>query len=481
MRLIALYEGFLDSLDVQQAETGELSAVIGGSKIPLEVEEKRLVMPTKEVLRKGLGDSLIAFHPAAEKIMRGESEVFKKLRSLVVHRLSGSIGQLAVKLLEVAVDTGSQKKLPSGALKLLKQLSDVDEKTLKAFTKVVEAAATDPDGRFVQIFNRRSAKLGDDNFMRVSVVQFPYLDCFTNPKEVLGVKLRAKDFEMLQAVFEVILPGSKEPNAYSAGSNSLSAPYLTSLLLAYKKIAERINEVDRLFTKVEMEGEHIAIPMAWAELLPELDDIASEIPVLSGNEGAIVSGGEDDDEVRVRGDVIVPDKKMNERNRRDDDRPPFEPDPPKKKEEPVQTGAVVNGGVDFSRPTPGHVREERAKGHDRYDRDDRRDERDAPRSLNDRYSRGSSRDRDRDRDGWGNDRRERDRDDRYTSTRSGSSRGDRSWGNEGSRWDEGRGRGREDRYERDDRRDDRGRGREDSWARGRRGMGTFSNAGRGDA
>lgn len=441
--LASLYEILLDGLNVTQAPNGDLSYQVGSASIVLMVDDKRLVMPTDEVLRSGLKADRVAFHPLSEKPMRGESEVFKKLRGLVTTKLTSSIATMAVKILEIAADPTKHKKLPAEAKKLLKQVATADEKTVKAFGKLVAAMAEHPEGRLVKIYTRRSAQLDGVNYLRMASLQFPFMDCFEDgKKEVLGVKLRDKDLESIQGVIEAILPSVRVANTYSAGSNSMTAPYMVSLLTAYARIAARINEVDELFSKVTLddEDEVIAINLAWVDLINNPDAYQGQIPVLNGNEGSLAKGDEEVDR-----EVEVPDARANARNgikpltssREDDDAPPFKPDTPKAVAPTVpQLGEQPSVGVSFSRPAAGGVTMQQRRNMEETREDRGRDER---------------------RDSRGNDRRDDDR--RYETRSDRSARGDRSWGNDGSRWEDGRGRGRDDRY------DDRGRDRDDRGSR----------------
>lgn len=84
-----------------------------GRPAPAKVDGKRLVVPTKDWLRKGLGDDYIAFHPLSEKISRlGTSQVLQHMQRQVKANLMFTVKYLTSRILEVAADSTLHKDIP---------------------------------------------------------------------------------------------------------------------------------------------------------------------------------------------------------------------------------------------------------------------------------------------------------------------------------------------------------------------------------
>lgn len=464
MMLIPFYNSLLDSLNVVQSEDGKLSLVVGNEERPLLIGGKRAAMPIEEVLRGGIDDGIVVFHPLSEKIFRGESEVLKKLKELVTLRLGTALTLTMAHVLDIAANPESHKKLPPEAIKKLRLLPDADDKLVKTFEKITETFAEHKEHRPFKLFLRKSGVIGDTTYSRVAKVDFPYIEQIDLEKtEQFGIKVRKRDPVALFNLMNLVVPGCAEPNTYSYGSNALTAPNFDALMRAYHKVAKQINEVSELFRDKNDDVNDLYIDLSWFEGMDDLDNMAVHVPSMAGNEGNVAV------EDRAPGDDKEREKKAE---------PEREPESRRNEErrDPLRDERRDDREFSDSRERYRREREEsRSRGRDRRD-DEREPERS---SLTDRYTGKADRAPFRDSSSY------RDRDDsRYGSRRDGySDRGGyhqrprNGWRSE-DRDDRGRGRDRDYHYrdERDDRddrrssrrdrddrydRDDRGRGRRD--------------------
>lgn len=469
MTLIPFYSSLLDSLNVVQSDDGKLSLLVGNEERPLLIGGKRAAMPIAEVLRGGIDDGVVVFHPLSEKIFRGESEVLKKLKELVTLRLGTALTLTMAHILDIAAEPERHKKLPPQAIKLLRNLPDADDKLVKTFEKITESFAEHKEYRPFKLFLRKSGVIGETTYSRVAKVDFPYIEQIDLEKtELFGMKVRKRDPKALFNLMDVVVPGCAVTNTYSYGSNALIAPNFDALMRAYHKVAKQINEVSELFRDRDEEVNDLYIDLSWFDGMDNLDNLAVQVPSMSGNEGNVAV------EERAPGDNPEREKPV-EPERVSDTRRNESRDEPEERRDPLRDN---RGDREFSDSRDRYRRErEESRGRDRDRRDDDREP--ARSSLTDRYigkadsapfrDSSSSRDRDdsrsgsrrdgysdrggyhqRPRNGWRSDDRDdrgRDRSYHYSSERDRDDRDDRR----SSRRD------RDDRYDRDD----RGRGRRD--------------------
>jgi len=467
MTLIPFYSSLLDSLNVVSGENGKLSLLVGNEERPLLIGGKRAAMPIDEVLRGGIDDGVVVFHPLSEKIFRGESEVLKKLKELVTLRLGTALTLTMAHVLDIAADPESHKSLPPAAIKKLRQLADADDKLVKTFEKITETFAEHKEYRPFKLFLRKSGVIGDTTYSRVAKVDFPYIEQIDLEKtELFGIKVRKRDPKALFNLMDLVVPGCAVPNTYSYGSNALIAPNFDALMRAYHKVASQINEISELFRDKNEDVNDLHIDLSWFDGMDDLDNLAVQVPSMSGNEGNVAvedrAPGDDKEREKPTEPERVPETRRNEE--RDDRRDPLRDE--------------RRGDREFSESRDRYRRErDESRGRDRDRRDDEREP--ARSSLTDRYTgradsapfRDSSSSRDRDdsrsgsrrdgysdrggyhqrpRNGWRSEERDdrgRDRDYHFRSERDRDDRDDRR----SSRRD------RDDRYDRDD----RGRGRRD--------------------
>lgn len=289
--LLKLYQAILESLDVVADKDGLLTYRHGDIDMPYTVDGKRLVLPTPQLLKLGLGDNLVAFHPLSESSVRGESPVLRRLKSAINFRLSQVTAELLQSLVEVAVDSGRHSKISPKAAKFLVLVPDVDDKTAHAMEKVL--AKTSPDqNRLVSVYLKRGGKLNGQKFARTAMVAFPFFEEFADEQpEIFGTKIRKKDMVAIKALFEYIFPDPDLLETYSAGSNALTAPFFDALMHAYERVATQLNSIVTVHRKELDDHKSLLIDTSWSDLLADLADFRDVIPPLPGNEGDLIDGG----------------------------------------------------------------------------------------------------------------------------------------------------------------------------------------------
>ncbi len=296
MRLLNLYKAILESLYVYADELGLLTRKqLDGQSEPVNVSvegrSKRLILPHPELLRKGLPDELVAFHPLSEVSNRGESEVFRKLKLLVNLRITTTLFAVMEDLAELAADRERHASLSPKLLPMLEIIPQADRKFVDNLHNVINAALSGGKNRLLSIYMNRGGKYMGERRARVAIVAFPILEELNNEdRKVFGVQLRAKDVTQLKALFEWVLPGCDEAGRYNAYSDSLDAPYFEALMNAYVKAAQPLNAAIKMAGKHIENGSALRIDTSWSTEIPDLEAMRHEIPPLEGNKGISLSG-----------------------------------------------------------------------------------------------------------------------------------------------------------------------------------------------
>ncbi len=300
MRLLNLYKAILESLGVYADELGLLTRrQLDGQAEPVNVSvdsrAKRLILPHPELLRKGIPDELVTFHPMSEVSNRGESEVFRKLKLLVNLRLTTALVAIMEDLAELAADRERHATLSPKLLPMLEIVSNADQKFVSNLHSVINAALAGGKNRLLSIYMNRGGKYMGERRARVAIVAFPILEELLNEdRKVFGVQLRAKDVTQLKDLFEWILPKCSEVGSYNAYSDSLDAPYFEALMNAYVKVAKPLNAAIKIAGKHIENGSSLRIDTSWSDEIRELETMRHEIPPLEGNKGISLSGRGDE-------------------------------------------------------------------------------------------------------------------------------------------------------------------------------------------
>lgn len=291
MQLHTLYSAILASLNAITDKEGLVSLENGDEHYPCMVDNRRLAIPTRDLLRRGAWEEhgLQPFHPLSEHLSRGESPVLKKLRLLIQVRLASVYEGLLMLLTDLAADKRKHKTIAPKAAAILQVMPDADEKTLHALEKILDAAMKDP-GNVVKVFLRRGAMYDGVKAPRVCFIRFPLLEEFEGEEPtVYGVKLRKKDYVQLKALLEYVTPKADVTETYGAASVSTAAPYFDALVRAYIKTAKHFNGLIWLYRKHVDNETDAMMELDWADDFEDLDKHRNDIPSLSGNEGELLT------------------------------------------------------------------------------------------------------------------------------------------------------------------------------------------------
>lgn len=272
---------------------GFISGSLGGvgKETPVTIKGKRLVLPKKHQLANSDWSDRIVFHPMYENVLREESKVLEKYRSLVNMRINFTIGVVAVALLQLASSTAEHSKLNPDQTEFLTRVKAIDEKALATFKKILESIEPSASKEsFVSIYLKRAGSVAGKKFARAGIVTFPFYSRL-NDETVYGQKVRAKDREIMKSVMEYIYPDIATEHHYNCGSDSNVAPYMEAFLKTVLGLIAPLNDIIMLFKNVIPDLEDMAFSSDWVEMLDNLDGLLPEIrmiPMQPGNEGAVV-------------------------------------------------------------------------------------------------------------------------------------------------------------------------------------------------
>lgn len=256
-----------------------------GTLVPMKVEGRRLVIPTKEWQRKGYGEDYLPFHPGCEVMAReGTSPVLQMLQRQAKAILAHSLVVLANGLLQVAVDKDNHKDLPLECSGYLKKLSNADQTTKDLLDKLIGAAVK--KNRLLTVYLKNGGTYEGKKVNRTAVIRFPILDdLLSDVKDPLGVTIPKKQRPTLIALFKMVLPNGEVPDEYSFGTTTRVAPYLTSLLNAFHKTSTMFNVlIDQYAEKLHFPVK--AIKLYDMEIIDTIVKHCGDIPPYSGNEGS---------------------------------------------------------------------------------------------------------------------------------------------------------------------------------------------------
>jgi hypothetical protein len=289
MELLVLYKTILESLNLHPNQDDMIFMDLGGEKDPITVNGKRLVLPTRAILREGLGDKLVAFHPISENFLtEGETPVFQELKKHIVLAVTVKAVVLIQRLMGLATDTKAHGKLSPKQHEFLSHVPHADGKTLALCAKLLSAIDITGAEKLINIYVRKGGQLQGKGYTRVGIVRFPMLDELDENKEsIFGVKFaRKKDITTIRALIEYVFPEAESGNPYSVGSTDEIAPGFDALMRAYLNVAKRINTVVKLFRDALIDGDTIKdwhdllFDVSWEDAISDLSVYRGQIPNL---------------------------------------------------------------------------------------------------------------------------------------------------------------------------------------------------------
>lgn len=291
--LVSFYTEVLSSLHIEDVGEGKLSLIFPGdegdeSSQPCLSNDKRLTLPVNHLIRSGMWDGLLAFHPLSENLIRGESEVIKLLRRVSRFQLASVASQLMAELMDLAATPERHKELSPKTAPYLTTVPNANEKCVKALTKILERHFD----QLINVYLKRSGTLYDVEHRRVAAVSFPIWDeLISGGSKVYDVDCGSiKNKKTIASLFEYVFPHPDDLDAWSAASNDNVAPYFHSLMMCYAKNAKHLNSLVYKFRKHLQYPNSLRVNLDWIDDMDNLSKWKTAIVPLPGNEGAIMKG-----------------------------------------------------------------------------------------------------------------------------------------------------------------------------------------------
>lgn len=286
MDINLLYKGILTSLGYQVDEKGKIFMMVAEERFPATVNGVQQLLPTHDNLKNADFANTVFFHPLSENVLRGESAMINKLKSMVNFRLGSVIMLILENLISIAANPEYAKKLTPEQHEVLSLVPDVNHKTVEAFEKVFDKINPTGEHRLVNVYLKRSGQLRGQKHSRVAVMAFPITDEFeSGTGTIFGVTVNKKTKKAMQALFEYILPRSSGLEEYSFGSDSLQAVYFHALMKAYVRTASQLNKVTQMWKKHLTDYDDMHINLDFAPELDHLNKYKDLIPPQPGNIG----------------------------------------------------------------------------------------------------------------------------------------------------------------------------------------------------
>lgn len=294
--LLILYRQVLESAGAVVDAQGFVSRKEFGKKetMPLLIDGQRLVLHTPEQLKNVHAGKTVVFHPMWEQAIHGESKVTAYLRKMMTTKLTVTLAATMNSLLRLAASTAEHKKLSPDQSEFLSVVGEVNEDTQKTFDKwVVSLATKNVTTALVALHLRRGGVINKQPYNRTAIVTFAAYNellANTDPKvPTAGVKFKVKERTAILNLFRYVLPMIDTPNAYSAGSNSVVAPFTDALMKSYGQMASQLNDIVTLFKKQIDGADDLLIPMEWGDAFENLSiwqNAVHMVPPQAGNEGS---------------------------------------------------------------------------------------------------------------------------------------------------------------------------------------------------
>ena len=261
-------------------------------------------LPSKENINSIYGADAkikkILFNPLIEDYFNKKNSniSLKKVIAMGEFYLTEKIITIAVNLLKTTDVSSGDFKLTNfyNSLGLLGKSNParkklVDQNTHKVFDQLFSNLIGDPENKIVKFSQVNSGKIDKEKFNVVTSLYSPLLDNIYKMEkegpitELLGVKVRQKDIDILIIILEYLLNGIKEDgnNSISIGSNNDYAG-LESFLILYIALSEHLNEVTESLTNIlkddiEDDGEiNLQLSLKDLEELPMLKASAITVP-----------------------------------------------------------------------------------------------------------------------------------------------------------------------------------------------------------
>lgn len=274
---------------------------------PAIAQGKELVLPTRDNLTNRDYDKDIFFHPLSENIQRGESDVFRFIKTNTVLKISAAICFIGNVLLKLQEDPARQRKMNQEQIDLMLPISSADAKSAANFLKIATQYLREKEDTkkkpLVSIFLKKMGTYNAVTFRRVAVVSFPCYEAIKQGTRFTageGSKAkdiaRAADYETFQQVMKSIFPGIDNLEDYNHAYDGMIAPIMVAFYRSIGKLSERINYVidtiEPLAKELNIDVTPGRIPNDWLQAFEDeyMDKLASfkrSVPSLNGNDGEL--------------------------------------------------------------------------------------------------------------------------------------------------------------------------------------------------
>lgn len=302
MNMLEFYRNILNAAGLENRQTvlqvptlsneGDITVenvwiTISDPSVPLTIDNKAVVLPNRDLLRAGVPDSVIAFHPVCESPVRKDSAVFLRLQKCIMYRMNLVTAQLLSGLAEFAANTDKHKLASPEQMDFLQVVPQADAKTAKMIGDIMKKLQLEnPTDRLISINTRRNAVTESRSHARGCLVQFPINEFRTKKDTILGVKPpRPRDVGIFYEILDFVFPDSTVLNAYSAYSDDLKAPSLHALLSATAKVYSRINSIVKIFADQLTDAQSMLTDLSYLAGMEFLSKYRTEVGELPGNIG----------------------------------------------------------------------------------------------------------------------------------------------------------------------------------------------------
>jgi len=308
MKIEDFYKAQLQSFyGVTVTEDAFVSLDDGTGTIPLTIDGRRLVIPTRERLQNGITADQVAYHPLCEAVIRTTSPVLKKITQLAGFTASIGIMRLLERLLEIAVTVNNDVKCKNVTIKLSVDQSEImnavpdGSKTLIAdFETIREEAGPFSDLSPMRWYMRKAGQWKGNTYSHVAVSISALYDELNDDENNL-IKTK-KNRKAIVNMLRWMLPELANEDGYSFGSNSHVATRYHALMCAFVSVARRLNEINTLFENIfaKLYGDAYSleddlIDISWES---ELDNFRAYIDLIPPHPGNI--SGEDFTDVNAQ-------------------------------------------------------------------------------------------------------------------------------------------------------------------------------------
>lgn len=248
LKINEIYKSMLAFAGAEVDENGFIFQTSLGSKVPMVVSGKSVILPYRSHLRDPKGNAI--FHPLGEVVVRAESEVLARYRKWVNLRLNNAIQGIMYRLLRLVASTEVHKRLTPEQSEVIYAVTDVDEKSYVNFCKAAIRIFGDEnklDSGFVNIYLRRGGDYAGKKAFCVGVTTFQFYQRLLAEDAKADIGCRVADVKAWRKMFEFVFPDIGEKETYNFGSYSEVAKYSDALIGAAVKVAESINNIIRIF------------------------------------------------------------------------------------------------------------------------------------------------------------------------------------------------------------------------------------------